>query len=171
MSDSYFSKCCCSHLQFHNNTHLLQLKLPGKADVCCCCWCWWIEINCSCCRFYTDWSTGDKNIFHRTSCPSSAVILRSLLSHFPFSSPPISTSSLSSLPPRALSRAVMGLDREPDVVHIETRIAKGRECCTPVRRCSNTHRTPLPLSFRARSRGRWDPFCCPDWSLKSSKAE
>lgn len=28
----------------------------------------------------------------------------------------------------------MGLDRESDVVHIETRIAKGRECCriTPI---------------------------------------
>lgn len=28
------------------------------------------------------------------------------------------------------SRAVMGLDSESDVVHIETRIAEGRECCT-----------------------------------------
>lgn len=56
-----------------------------------------------------------------------------------------------SSPPHTLSRAVMGLDRESDVVHIETRIAKGRECCTPVRRCSKTHRTPC-FSFRARSR-------------------
>lgn len=38
----------------------------------------------------------------------------------------------------------MGLDRESDVVHIETRIAKGRECCTPV--CHTQHpEDPPPL--------------------------
>lgn len=135
---------------------------------------WWIEINCRWWRrLHTDW---DKNILlHKiglsiSSCDTQPSL--PLLSHFPFPSPPFSTSfcsSLSSLP-RALSRAVMGLDRESDVVHIETRIAKGRECFTPVHRSSKTHRT-LCLSFRARSQGRWDLFCCSDWSLKSSKEQ
>ena len=68
------------------------------------------------------------------------------------------------------SRAVMGLDKESDVVHIETRISKGRECSAAVRHGSRTLRTPR-LSFRARSRGRWDSFCASDWSLQPSKAE
>lgn len=115
---------------------------------------WWIEINCRWWRrFYTDWFTGDKkNIFlwvsqnrdvHRqlwySTWPPALFLSHS---HFLFFSP-ISTSLCSSLSsPRALSRAVMGLDRESDVVHIETRIAKGRECCTPVHRNSETHGDP-----------------------------
>lgn len=103
--------------------------------------------------------------FTQQECPSTSAVLNPpLLSlpalcdfHLSLSSetfPPLYCFSLFS-PPPALSRAVMGLDRESDVVHIETRIAKGREFSTSVRRCSRT----FCLSFRARSRGGWKHFC------------
>lgn len=139
--------------------------------------CWWIEINCRWWhRSYIDWSTGNKNILLWVSQNSDVhlslpfLLFLLLFTFFSFSySPTFFRSSLFS-PPLLLSRAVMGLDRESDVVHIETRIGKGREYCTPVCCSSKTHRTPC-LSFRARSQARWDLFFCSDWSLKSSKAE
>lgn len=106
----------------------------------------------------------------KTYCYGFHRIVMSIWAFFSFSCPPTFFHSSLFSPPLLLSRAVMGLDRESDVVHIETRIGKGREYCTPVCCSSKTHRTPC-LSFRARSRARWDLFFCSDWSLKSSKAE
>lgn len=60
------------------------------------------------------------------------------------------------------SRAVMGLDRESDVVHIETRVAKGRECSISVHRSGGTRRN-LCLSFRRRSMAEWDLLRTPEW--------
>lgn len=124
---------------------------------------WWIEINCrSWSRFITDrdkntllWLSHNRNIHLRlrySTCPPPFAPSLPYLTSEMF--PPLYCSSLFS-PPPALSRAVMGLDRESDVVHIETRFAKGREFSTSVHRCSRT----LCLSFRARSRGRWKLFC------------
>lgn len=134
--------------------------------------CWWIEINC--CWWHR--STGNKNILLWVSQSSDVhlslpfLLFLLLFTFFSFSYPPTFFHSSLFSPPLLLSRAVMGLDRESDVVHIETRIGKGREYCTPVCCSSKTQRTPC-LSFRARSRARWDLFFCSDWSLKSSKAE
>lgn len=94
-----------------------------------------------------------KTCFIKHYCPFTAVILnlafQSPLLILIFTlSPSFLTSFCSSLssPPPTLSRAVMGLDRESDVVHIETRIAKGCECYTTICSSSKTHRTPY-LSF------------------------
>lgn len=53
-----------------------------------------------------------------------------------FASPALSSSLCLLLSPlsRRSGRAVIGLDKEADVVHIETRVAKGRECRTPVKK-------------------------------------
>lgn len=100
---------------------------------------WIIEINCHVdanstlsdlqqtkmyrCGFFTT----EKSIH---SCYARPNILFSFFSnsHLSVSYPltPFLLSPLSPLP--IFSRAVMGLDRESDVVHIETRITKGREC-------------------------------------------
>lgn len=148
---------------------------------------WWTEINCHCwCKFFPDRKTNthiqthQKTLFcgfHTTgksiySCdfqPELPLPYLPLIFTFPLHfAPPLHCSSLPS--PPALLRAVIGLDRESDVVHIETRIAKGRECFTPVHRNSKTYRT-LCLSLRVRSRKRWGLLCSSDWKLKSSKAE
>lgn len=185
MSNTYFSKWCCSHPPFRKPHTFAFVIFMGIADVL-------LPLplvvsfgelrliaaagadsllvekktKTLCAGFHT---TG-MSIYGCGAQPDLPLPYLTLISTFPLHlSPPLYCSSLSS-PLPALSRAVMGLDRESDVVHIETRIAKGRECCTPVHRSSKTHRT-LCLSFRVRSRGRWDLFCWSDWTLKSSKAE
>lgn len=63
------------------------------------------------------------------------------------------------------ARAVMGLDRESDAVHIETRVAKGRECCTP------STPPPPPHSFAFYSESEGANRSSTALSLKCSKAE
>lgn len=142
ISNTYFSELCCSHPPFHNicfwDVQYMEIACVLSTLLFPLLNFWRIEINRRCWhKFFTDW---DKNTLLWVSHNGNVHLLLwyhslTLISPFPHSfSPPFYCSSLYS--PPALSRAVMGLDRESDVVHIETRIAKGRECCTPVYRSS-----------------------------------
>lgn len=64
----------------------------------------------------------------------------------------------------------MGLDRESDVVHIETRVAKGRECYISVDRGGETRRN-LCHSFRARSMAERDLLRPPEEVSPGRKKE